>query len=222
MADLHQFIEGFRDFQQQYFAGETALFDRLRAGQTPTTVLIGCCDSRVDPAILTQCAPGEMFIIRNVANLVPPFEQGTTNQGVSAALQYAVTVLNVSRIVVLGHSHCGGIKALMDSADIVDKDDFLGRWIHIASKAKERVLQQLPDGDQAARYRACELEAIRDSLNNLETFPWIKARLGMDALSLHGWFFDFEHGALLGFNRESGQFQPLVSALPSQDFLIEI
>jgi carbonic anhydrase len=222
MSDLHQFIEGFREFQQQYFAGETALFDRLRAGQTPTTVLIGCCDSRVDPAILTQCAPGEMFIIRNVANLVPPFEQGTTNQGVSAALQYAVTVLNVSRIVVLGHSHCGGIKALMDSSDIVEKDDFLGRWIHIASKAKERVLQQQPNVEKTIQYRACELEAIRDSLDNLTTFPWIKERLGSDAISLHGWFFDFEHGALLGFDEETGQFQPLVSALPAQDFSIEI
>jgi carbonic anhydrase len=222
MSDLQQFIEGFREFQQQYFAGETALFDRLRAGQTPTTVLIGCCDSRVDPAILTQCAPGEMFIIRNVANLVPPFEQGTTNQGVSAALQYAVTVLNVSRIVVLGHSHCGGIKGLMDSSDIVEKDDFLGRWIHIASKAKERVLEQLPNAEKSIQYRACELEAIRDSLDNLTTFPWIKERLGTDALSVHGWFFDFEHGALLGFDEETGQFQPLVSALPAQDFSIEI
>lgn len=222
MADLHQFIEGFREFQQRYFAGETALFDRLRTGQTPTTVLIGCCDSRVDPAILTQCAPGEMFIIRNVANLVPPFEQGTTNQGVSAALQYAVTVLNVSRIVVLGHSHCGGIKALMDGTDGVENGDFLGRWINIASHAKARVLQQMPDAEKSVQYQACELEAIRDSLVNLETFPWIKERLGTEALSLHGWYFDFEHGALLGYEPAAEQFIPLVSALPAQDFLIEI
>ncbi len=213
MDDLDRFVEGFRRFQMRYFGEDRELFDRLSKQQNPGTLLIGCSDSRVDPAIITQCAPGDMFIVRNVANLVPPFERGIRSQGVSAAIQFAVDELKVDRVVVLGHSQCGGIRALMQGRMSDDPDDFLGRWMRIAEPAKQKVLTDLPNKSAEVQRRAAELAAILVSLDNLLTFPWLKQRVEQGALSLHGWYFDFDQGALLGYDPEAQHFQPLVCPL---------
>ncbi|MCB6184582.1 carbonic anhydrase [Leeia sp. TBRC 13508] len=214
MKDINQFVEGFRAFQQTYFAGEDALFETLAKGQTPETLLIGCCDSRVDPALLTQCAPGEMFVIRNVANLVPECEIGSHHQGVSAGIQFAVCDLGVKRIIVLGHAQCGGIKALMDGrGEHAAPEDYIGKWIGIAEPARQRVKNELGHKPLEVQRRAAELTSILVSLENLLTFPWIKEKVDAGLLTLHGWFFDIEQGALLAYDAKTRHFEALVCPL---------
>ena len=214
MHDIERFIDGFQRFQRQYFEHYPHLYRGLCTGQHPSTLLIGCCDSRVDPALLLGCDPGDIFTIRNIANLVPPCGGSNGRQGVSAALQFAVTELQVQRIIILGHSGCGGIQALMDEQfPRSEGTDFLGRWVSIGDPAKYRVLQKLAHATPAEQYRACELAAILVSLKNLESFPWIAERVQDDRLSLHGWYFDMEAGALLGYSPRADAFLPLVCPL---------
>lgn len=148
MPAIDRFLEGFRRFQQQYYREDSELFDTLKEGQRPTTLLVGCCDSRVDPLKLTGCEPGELFIVRNVANLVPPCEKGLHHQGVSSALEYAVCVLAVERIIVLGHGGCGGIRALMQGVTHEQEEPsggFLAKWLTIADPAREFVQTECAD-----------------------------------------------------------------------------
>ncbi|MEG6551756.1 carbonic anhydrase, partial [Desulfocurvibacter africanus] len=127
-SNLGKFIRGFERFRQDYFRGNTELFDKLRHGQDPDALVISCCDSRADPAIITNCAPGDLFVARDVANLVPPYEPDGGHHGVSASVEYAVLCLGVEHIVVLGHSQCGGIGALVDGGVHGAGGGFIGRW----------------------------------------------------------------------------------------------
>lgn len=209
MKDIGEFIAGFRRFQGAWLGGDAALFTELRKGQNPRTMLIGCSDSRVDPAILTDCAPGDLFVVRNVANLVPPCEPDAGYHGVSAALEYGVCHLEVQHIVVLGHSQCGGIKGLMDGVDATAPDSFIGRWVGLAQKAKEQVLAELPAKPADMQRCACERAAILLSLENLLTFPWLRQRVEAGELMLHGWYFDLQAGTLAAYAPETGTFDLL-------------
>lgn len=213
VRNIHQFIEGFQRFQSKYFAGEEPLYEKLNNGQTPSTLLIGCCDSRVDPALLLDCDPGDIFVIRNVANLVPPCNALGHQQGVSAAVQFAVEALNVKRIIVMGHEKCGGIRALMQGYTPTREIDFIGRWMKIVEPVKQQVLSQLGHCSVAQQNRACELGAILLSLNNLRGFPWIAERVERGEIALHGWYFDMSHGALLAYSERSDSFLPMVCPL---------
>lgn len=214
MHDLERFIDGFQRFQRQYFEADPALYCDLRQGQHPSTLLIGCCDSRVDPALLLGCDPGDIFTVRNVANLVPPCDPRQHFAGVSSAVQFAVQQLKVARIIVMGHAQCGGIRALVEQRfSGEDALDYIGRWIRIAEPARERVMRQLPGASAAERQRACELAAILVSLRNLESYPWIAERLAAGSLSLHGWYFDLNAGALLAYSPRADAFLPMVCPL---------
>ncbi|MBC3868922.1 carbonic anhydrase [Undibacterium oligocarboniphilum] len=213
VRNIDQFIEGFQRFQSKYFAGDDPLFDKLNHGQNPTTLLIGCCDSRVDPALLLDCDPGDIFVVRNVANLVPPCNESEFQHGVSAAIQFAVEALNVKRVIVMGHEKCGGIRALMQGYQPSRKIDFIAGWMRIVEPVKRQVLQQLGQYPQAEQVRACELGAIIMSLNNLRTFPWISEREARGELALHGWYFDMTNGALLAYSERSDNFLPMVCPL---------
>jgi carbonic anhydrase len=218
MHDIERFLGGFQRFQRQYFGVDPALYCDLREGQHPNTLLIGCCDSRVDPALLLGCDPGEIFTVRNVANLVPPCHRGMNHQGVSSAIQFAVDQLQVARIIVLGHARCGGIRALMEQRFAKDgATDFIGRWVAIADAARRQVEQQMPTANHAERCRACELAAILVSLTNLRTFPWVAERLETGRLTLHGWYFDLDAGALLAYSPRSDAFLPLVCPLVPEE-----
>ncbi len=209
MKDLERFIAGFRNFQKDYFGPEGAQFEPLKQGQSPKTMIIACSDSRVDPAILTNCAPGDIFTVRNVANLVPPFEENGGQHGVSAALEFAVCHLGVEHIIVLGHSKCGGINALMAGTCGCKGGGFISRWMSIATPARERVLVELPDKDPALQQRAAEQASILLSLENLHSFPWIDQRVKAGDLSLHGWYFDLNAGELLEYRQDPGMFQKI-------------
>ena len=209
MKDINGFISGFKRFQWNWLGSDQTLFESLRKGQSPKAMLIGCSDSRVDPAILTDCSPGDLFVVRNVANLVPPCEPDAGRHGVSAALEYAVCHLEVEHIIVMGHSQCGGIKGLMDGICDCDKDSFIGSWVGIAQAAKQQVLEKMPEQPAEVQEYACEKAAIMLSLENLLTFPWIKQRVEDGQLELHGWYFNLQTGTLSGISPHSGSFEIL-------------
>jgi carbonic anhydrase len=209
MADIKKFITGFKRFQENYFGHDQELFGQLKQGQRPSALVIACSDSRVDPAILTDCEPGDLFVVRNVANLVPPYETGGGLHGVSTALEFGVCVLEVQHIIVLGHSQCGGVHALLNGIPKGAKGEFIVNWVNIAARARERVLTELPDASPQEQWSACEEASILVSLENLLTFPWIKERIQQGALMLHGWYFDIETGELMAYDPFSGRFEPL-------------
>ena len=206
MQDIAKFIAGFRRFQKKYFSEDRELFQQLRQGQCPKVAIIACADSRVDPALLMGAEPGDAFVVRNVANLVPPYAPDGGFSSVPAALEFAVLTLAVEHLIVLGHAQCGGIRALMDDAA---QGEFLGKWIDIARRARERVLVELPTKPSGLQARACEQAAILLSLENLMTYPWIASRVAAGSLHLHGWYFDITAGAMLHYQPDSQGFQPI-------------
>ena len=209
MSTPQELIEGFRRFRTRALASDSAQFQNLvQFGQTPSTLVVACCDSRVDPALILDCAPGDLFVIRNVANLVPPSENQGHYHGTSAALEFGVRNLKVQHIIVLGHAQCGGIHALLEGG--VSKDDsFIAEWMGIASDAKARVEIEHANAESGVRHRACEQQAILVSLENLRTFTWVRERVDSGQLELHGWYFDMEQGKLLGYNQATRQFEAL-------------
>jgi carbonic anhydrase len=208
MADIKKFITGFKRFHENYF-GDKELFGQLTQGQNPNAMVIACSDSRVDPAILMDCEPGDLFVVRNVANLVPPYEIGSGLHGVSTALEFGVCVIGVQHIIVLGHRQCGGVHALMHGIPKGASDEFIGRWVNIAARARERVLADLPNASPHEQLCACEEASILVSLENLLSFPWIKERVQQGALVLHGWYFDIETGGLRAYDSLLGRFEAL-------------
>ena len=209
MTDVDRSSQGFISFQKDYFDAEDSPYDALSKGQSPSTMIVGCSDSRVDPAILTNSAPGDLFTVRNVANLVPPYELDTGQHGVSAALEFAVCHLNVTNIIVLGHAQCGGIQALMNGTCGALGGGFISRWMTIAEAARERVCAELPDAGDKIKRKALEQAAIVLSLKNLRSFPFIDERVGAGKLTLVGWYFDLVRGELYQYHETSGQFQRL-------------
>lgn len=210
MQDITKLIAGFRLFQKDYFRGDSELFSQLKEGQQPKTLVIGCSDSRVDPSLLTGADPGDLFVIRNVANLVPPYEPDAGYHGVSAALEYAVCQLRVEHIIVLGHSQCGGIAGLMNSDHDCQVGEFIGKWVKLAEPAKKRVQEELRSKPEELQLRACEQTAIMLSLDNLLTFPWLLQRVKDQSLFLHGWYFDIQRGELLSYSPEAEGYVTLV------------
>jgi len=208
MTEINELVQGFQRFRVKSFEPNRELFNRLAMqGQTPRTLLIGCSDSRVDPAILTDSAPGDMFVVRNVANLVPPYETTGRYHGTSAALEFAVCNLNVSNIIVLGHSRCGGIRALLEGYGRNEEGEgFIAPWVQIAAPARDEVLRRWPDASSEFKQRACERAGIRTSLMNLMTFPFIRQRVEDGRVKLYGWYYDLETGELMQYDPDKDRF----------------
>ncbi len=210
MEEIDKLVRGFARFRRRYFQQEPALFDHLRReGQSPKVLVIACCDSRVDPALITDANPGDLFVVRNVANLVPPYETGGQRHGTSAALEFAVRCLRVRHVIVLGHARCGGIRALIQGMQGTDRGEFIVPWMSVARCARDQALAQMPHADADAQARAVEQAAIRTSLDNLLTFPWVKTRVDSGELDLHGWYFDIDSGQLLRYDDAAGGFDIL-------------
>ncbi len=211
MKKIENLIEGFTRFRQYYFHESPQLYRNLCAGQCPSTLLIGCSDSRVDPAILLGCDPGDLFTMRNIANLVPPPTQDDGPHGVLAAIQFAVDDLKVDRIIVLGHSQCGGIRALLRGRASADDRplDFVSTWMAIAEPARELVLRQLPHACEEEQCRACEQASILISMKNLQRMDCVCRRLEEGSLTLHGWYFDLVVGSLRAYSPRADAFLPI-------------
>ena len=194
-------IEGYRRFRAETWPQARARFEELAAqGQRPRTMVIACSDSRVDPQMIFSAGPGELFVLRNVANLVPPYMPDATFHGTSAAVEFAVRVLHVERIVVMGHALCGGVRALLEGAP-PEAQDFVAGWMTIAQKARAVALRcDTPEAQQ----EACEHEAVRISLANLLTFPWVADAVQAGSLTLHGAHFGVATGRLVLVDRDGG------------------
>ena len=204
--------EGFKDFKKNYYENDKSYIDKLvKSGQKPKFMVIACSDSRVDPAILFQTKPGEVFAVRNVANLVPPYSPDKGHHGVSAAIEFGVLDLKIKHIIILGHAHCGGITTLCNNfnLDIAEtpnkkiKREFIDSWMNIAAPIMETVNSK--DCSEPLQHFV-EKESIKNSIQNLKTFPWVIELIKNKQLNIHGWWFDLKSGNIFSFDEEKNNF----------------
>src|SRR3990167_8140146 len=195
---LDKILQGYSAFRKQYATGNQSVMRQLAAhGQQPEVMIVSCCDSRVDPSVILQCDPGELFVVRNVANIVPPYECDEKHHGTSAALEFGVCYLHVKHLIIFGHSQCGGIDALLNS-DHLKQNDFITNWVslidlHGHSQDKNTVAKN----------------ALTLSFDNCLTFPWIKERVEKNQLEIHRWFFDIQSGEIFVYSEMDQQYKPL-------------
>lgn len=210
MADFATLITGYHRFRNREWRAERDRWDELAEGQSPKVMVIACSDSRVDPATIFDARPGEMFVVRNVGNLVPPFEPDQNYHGVSAALEFAVTQLEVDELVVMGHGFCGGCAAALtgqfDDAD-QGQGHFIAHWVEMLADAREKIRAAHPVLDREA-FLEMELESVRLSLRNLMGFPWVRQRVESGRLTLHGAYFAIADGVLHVLDETTGTFAP--------------
>ena len=213
MKHIPALMDGYRSFRSQTFPAKRQLYrDLVEHGQSPRVMIVACCDSRVDPAIILNAKPGDLFMVRNVANLVPPYEPHGDYHGTSAALEFAVTGLKIEHVVVLGHAFCGGVKAFLDGLYGGEADPelrFISRWMSLLRPAMTRLQSANTSHNPHDRQHALEQASVVNSLANLETFPFVQAQLKAGTLALHGAWFDIEKGLLLEYDRRSDDFAPL-------------
>ena len=200
-------IDGYRSFAAHRLPAEQSRYRELSEyGQSPETLVIGCCDSRVSPEVIFDAGPGELFVVRNVANLVPPYTPDGAARAVSAALEFAVQVLKVKHIVVLGHAQCGGIRALAEDSEPLSDGDFIGKWMELLAPAVAELGPR--DGLSKAQFIAkLERAAVKRSLENLMTFPCVQILVERGRLALHGAFFGVAQGSLSVRDPATGEFQ---------------
>jgi carbonic anhydrase len=200
-------IDGYWRFRRERHGPEKGRYRQLaELGQSPTAMVIACCDARVDVSAIFDAGPGDLFIMRNVANLVPPFEPEGKFHGTSAAVEYAALVLKVPNIIVLGHSHCGGVAAYREKLKgNVDQTSFIARWLTLLDGLDVKESDLAAHGQEAA----FELAGIRQSLANLRTFDALKEREADGLLTLHGLHFDIASGTVIEFDQDAGSFAPL-------------
>ena len=212
MEKIKELIKGneiFKNKEFPYF--ENDLKESVIHGQHPEILFIGCSDSRVTPDLMLNTKPGDMFILRNVGNFVAPFKKDEDFHGSAAAIEYAVSVLNVKEIIVCGHSHCGACRSLYDYDDIPNDDSLIHvkTWLKLGMKAKERTLKNKKFSTEQEMYRATERNSIRHQLDNLLTYPEIKKRLEEKRIKIHGWYYSIETGEIDFYDKEEDNFKPL-------------
>jgi len=208
MADFKELLAGYQRFRTEGWSGQRARWAELKEGQSPKVMIIACSDSRVDPAQIFDTSPGEAFVVRNIANLVPPFELGGGRHGVSAALEFAVTQLEVGEVVVMGHGSCGGVAAALTrrfEGKAPGEGGFIDHWVDMLDEARDRIVAEHGTGPEAVR--ALEMETVRVSIANLRTFPCIPEREAAGTLKLRGAYFAIADGVLYVMDDE-GNFAP--------------
>jgi carbonic anhydrase len=214
MTFPQQLLEGYQAFSTQRLPTEQFRYRELSVkGQSPEVMVIGCCDSRVSPEVIFDVGPGELFVVRNIANLVPVYQPDGNAHGVSAALEYAVTVLRVKHIVVLGHAQCGGIRAFVDKIEPLTPGDFIGRWMQMFIKPGE-VVEQREHESMAQFIERIEKAAVFRSLENLMTFPFVRRAVEAGQMQLHGAYFGVAEGTLFVLDKTAKEFRS-VRELPA-------
>ena len=193
-------LHGYLAFRNKYATGDQTIMQQLaHHGQKPETMVISCCDSRVDPSLILQCDPGDLFIVRNVANIVPPYEADERHHGTSAALEFGICYLNIKHLVILGHSQCGGIEALLNKENLT-QNDFISHWVTV-----------LDNSTTTQDVNSYAKQALFQSYKNALTFPWIKQRVEDNMLAIHLWFFDIKEGEIFQYSAERNQYVSLTS-----------
>lgn len=207
--EIQNLLDGNKQFHDKYFAPSSPyknFYNNLVVkGQKPKIMLISCSDSRVDPSMIFSCLPGALFVVRNVANLVPPYQSDGTYHGTSAALEYGVNALEVKHIIILGHTQCGGIKSLFDTPHkrLKEKSDsFITQWMELACPAYKKVATRYRTAPLETKITLCEQYTLVNSLNNLKTFPWINKRIRNRKLQIHAWYFDLATGKIYMYDQE--------------------
>jgi carbonic anhydrase len=202
---FEEILKGYQAFRTKYASGDNSVMQYLsHYGQQPQAMVISCCDSRVDPALIFQCDPGDLFVVRNVANIIPPYEKDNRHHGTSAALEFGICFLKIRHLVLLGHSQCGGIQVLFNG-DKLPQDDFITNWVSLLVET-----QHAQHVDDYAKL------ALDTSLQNCFTFPWIKDRVTRNELQIHRWFFDVKKGQIFTCENAQQGYQPLEDTLLSQ------
>lgn len=194
---LNKLIKGYRLFSATYALQYDDILKNLTAGQTPEIMVIGCSDSRVDPALMLNCDPGDLFVTRNVANVVPPFADDKMIHGTSAAIEYGVRHLEVKHLIILGHSGCGGINARLNPSCVEDSD-FLSNWTGL-----------IDVNDKAPDLNECAKHSLLNSHKNCLSFPWIKEKVDAGDMQIHLWFFDITDASIHAYNFDEKEYQPL-------------
>lgn len=204
MPEFAQLLDGYRRFRNTSYEHHRRRWAELAQGQHPPVMIIACCDSRVDPATVFDTSPGQAFVLRNVANLVPPYDPGGGLHGVSSAIEFGVLGLAVKHIVVMGHAACGGIAAALSGGDLGEQGySFLDQWIRLVAEVRERVLA---DESITDKQQGLELAAVRQSLANLRTFPYVSQKEAAGSLKLHGCHFTIGDGSLRVLDDGKGLF----------------
>ena len=200
-------LTGYENFRDKYVHGDNDVLQYLSDyGQKPKTMVVACCDSRVDPALIFQCDPGDLFVVRNVANIVPPYEKDDLHHGTSAALEFAIKSLKINDLILLGHSQCGGIQALLHShhhpESELHQNDFINNWVSLVET--DHLEEISPDDpDEYAKL------ALKKSHENCLTFPWIREKIRQEKLIIHLWFFDIKFGQIFAYSEKKKAYLPL-------------
>ena len=207
---INNLIKGHQDFKENQSENFKEDLKRLvKEGQKPDVLFVGCSDSRVTPDLMLGTKPGDMFILRNVGNFIPPYKHDEDFHGTAAAIQFAVSVLNVHHIIVCGHSHCGACKSLYEEIPNEECLVHLKTWLKLGAKAKERTLANNKFNTKEEMYRATERNSIRHQLDNLLTYPEIAKKIKTDNIQIHGWYYDIETGNIDVYNKSNDQFKPI-------------
>lgn len=206
---LGRLVAGFDRFRQDHFEADHELFDRLVEGQRPEVLVIACSDSRTDPAIICGAQPGDLFVVRNVAALVPPPTEDGAPHGTAAAIEFGVKALGVKHVVVLGHSFCAGVRCMLDHDHGAQRFDYVSAWVEIAREVREEMDGLVTEAERILVARRAEQAAVLTSLRHLAAYPFVAERVAAGALALHGWYFHFGWGVLQAAEGPRGPFRQL-------------
>lgn len=205
---VNRLLNGYRRFRRTTFLRKRSLYKRLTLrGQHPKIMIIACADSRVSPSSVFSTNPGEIFVARNIANIVPPHDPDSAPRSIAAAVEYAIKVLKVEHLVVLGHGRCGGVAALVSHGHGLPKTDYIHAWVDIAAPALELIPNHGEGMTEEELTRASEYAVVQLSLNNLMTYPWVREHVEKRALKLHGMHFSIFDGRLAQLNHETEEFE---------------
>jgi carbonic anhydrase len=210
---MRQLLQGIREFQSTYFSENRHLFEQLAHGQTPKVLLITCSDSRIDPNLITQTDPGDLFVIRNAGNIIPPF--GAANGGEGAAIEYAVTALDVQQIIICGHSHCGAMKGLFKIRELQSKMPLVCEWLNHAAGTLKLMQDNYSHLEGEELLEATIAENVLTQIENLKTYPVIRSGLHGGTIAIYAWVYQIETGEVLAYNPDTHSFE-----LAEQDNLI--
>lgn len=206
MQNFHELIQGFHNFKEDYFLREREFFSGLAHGQSPKTLVVACCDSRVDPAILMGCRPGDLFVARSIAAIIPDVEKAGEHDAVVSAVEYAVKHLDVRNIIVMGHSNCGGIHGLLHP-ELVSKEPYISRWLCLAHPVLDELEHEDPNEPSDVRARRCEEGTVLQSIDSLLSYDWVKARVDAGTLALHALYYDLATGSMYVWNAVTEDFE---------------
>jgi carbonic anhydrase len=196
---FEKLLNGYKAFRNKYVHGNKTILHSLSDnGQKPEVMVVACCDSRVDPALILQCDPGDLFVTRNVANIVPPYEKDDEHHGTSAALEFGINYLKVKHLIIFGHSQCGGIQTLLNTVNATP-NDFITNWVSLI-KTNTAQVQTADEYTQLA---------LQESFHNCMTFPWIKDKFENKELLIHLWFFDIKTGKIFTYDSATKTYIPL-------------